>query len=80
MASDGGSNQPTSTDFQSLYNNTLKTILWSHVSHVEMVDKGDASGGNVKWKCMYCNHVATISYTRAKAHLLKISSQGICLS
>uniref|UniRef100_A0A0A9DIX2 Uncharacterized protein n=1 Tax=Arundo donax TaxID=35708 RepID=A0A0A9DIX2_ARUDO len=33
------------TGFESLDDNTMKTILWSHI---EMVDKGDAGRGNVK--------------------------------
>jgi len=53
----------------------LKTIMWSHV---EILDRGDAAGGNVKWRCKYCSHTATSSYSRVKAHLLKISNQGIC--
>jgi len=52
----------------------LKTILWSHV---EILHRGDAAGGNVKCNCKFCSQVSTSSYSRVKAHLLKISNQGI---
>lgn len=52
----------------------LKTILWSHV---EILNSGEASGGNVKWRCKYCSQESTSGYSRVKAHLLKISNQGI---
>ena len=73
MASGGSSSTPSSQAAESSEVD-LKTILWSHV---EILHRGDAAGGNVKWKCKFCSQVSTSSYSRVKAHLLKISNQGI---
>lgn len=55
-------------------NNRFKPPLWNHV---DVVDKGGQGGGNVKWICKYCKYVGTSSYSRVKAHLLKITNGGI---
>jgi len=75
MASGGSSSTPSSQAAESSEVD-LKTILWSHV---EILDRGDATGGNVKWRCKFCSQISTSSYSRVKAHLLKISNQGIGL-
>ena len=35
------------------------------------------SGGNIHFKCNYCGRVFLGSYSRVKAHLLKITNKGI---
>ena len=35
------------------------------------------SGGNTQFKCNYCGGMFLGSYSRVKAHLLKISNKGI---
>ena len=46
-----------------------KAPLWSHVTILEK----QGGGGNAKWRCNFCDHVATSSYSRVQAHLLKQS-------
>lgn len=50
------------------------TPLWSHV---EVLPSLTGGGGNRKWRCKYCNKIVTSSYSKVKAHLLKISNQGV---
>lgn len=53
----------------------LGTVLF------EILNRGEASGGNVEWRCKYCSQEPTILVgcyncnSRVKAHLLKISNQ-----
>ena len=47
----------------------LKAPLWRHVTVLEK----QSGGGNVKWKCNFCGHIAISSYSRVQAHLLKLS-------
>lgn len=47
--------------------------LWGYVSKLDKVE----GGGNCSFKCNFCNMTFTGSYSRVKAHLLKISGQGI---
>ncbi|KAG4133623.1 hypothetical protein ERO13_D08G105850v2 [Gossypium hirsutum] len=49
------------------------TPLWKHVELIEEAK----FGGNKKFCCRYCGAVKTGSYTKVKAHLLKIANQGI---
>lgn len=66
------SNQPTRPNvIQS--NETDEKPLWNHVT-VTFIPK---SGGNRKWICNYCNKRVTGSYSKVKAHLLKISGTGV---
>lgn len=48
--------------------------LWNYVTKFEKINDG---GGNVSWQCNFCNKVAKSSYTRVRAHLLRLPSQGI---
>ncbi|XP_075515270.1 uncharacterized protein LOC142549918 [Primulina tabacum] len=47
--------------------------LWKFVTKIE---KG-AGGGNVTWSCNICTKVCKGSYSRVKAHLLKLKGLGI---
>ncbi|XP_075493408.1 uncharacterized protein LOC142531209 [Primulina tabacum] len=47
--------------------------LWKFVTKIE---KG-ADGGNVTWSCNICTKVCKGSYSRVKAHLLKLKGLGI---
>ncbi|TYI14315.1 hypothetical protein ES332_A08G113000v1 [Gossypium tomentosum] len=49
------------------------TLLWKQVELIE----GAKFGGNKKFCCQYCGAVRAGSYTKVKAHLLKIANQGI---
>nr|XP_017250874.1 PREDICTED: uncharacterized protein LOC108221512 [Daucus carota subsp. sativus] len=48
--------------------------LWLHV---EVLDAPIGGGGNRKWRCRYCNKIVTGSYSKVRAHLLKISNMGV---
>lgn len=47
--------------------------LWNHVTVVQ----NPGSGGNRKWTCNYCDKKVTGSYSKVKAHLLKIPGHGV---
>ena len=48
--------------------------LWNHVT---VVSTPKAGGGNRVWSCNYCNKKVTSSYSKVKAHLLKIPNQWV---
>ncbi|KAF3776852.1 hypothetical protein EJ110_NYTH47076 [Nymphaea thermarum] len=48
--------------------------LWSYVN---LMGKPPGGGGNAFFKCNFCEGQFNGSYTRVKAHLLKISQKGI---
>ncbi|XP_030477544.2 uncharacterized protein LOC115694594 [Syzygium oleosum] len=48
--------------------------LWRYVT--KLAARSDA-GGNLSWKCNFCEKDFTSSYTRVRAHLLMISGKGI---
>ncbi|XP_075645144.1 uncharacterized protein LOC142616155 [Castanea sativa] len=48
--------------------------LWKYVTKLE---KAAAGGGNVTFRCNYCEKTFKGSYSRVKAHLLKLSNCGI---
>ena len=48
--------------------------LWKYVTKLE---KASVGGGNVAFKCNYCEKTFKGSYSRVKAHLLKLSNFGI---
>lgn len=50
------------------------SVLWRFVTKME---KFDGKGGNLKWKCNFCHVIKSGSYTRVRAHLLKIEGEGI---
>ncbi|KMT08139.1 hypothetical protein BVRB_6g143860 [Beta vulgaris subsp. vulgaris] len=47
--------------------------LWNHVTVVQNL----GSGGNRKWTCNYCNKMVIGSYSKVKAHLLKLPGHGV---
>ncbi|XP_030963547.1 uncharacterized protein LOC115984664 [Quercus lobata] len=49
-------------------------LLWKYVTRLEKVSVG---GGNVSFKCNYCEKTFKGSYSRVKAHLLKLPKFGI---
>ena len=52
--------------------------LWQYVIKVERPPGSTVkSGGNTHFKCNYCGGVFLGSYSRVKAHLLKIPNKGI---
>ncbi|KAG5556909.1 hypothetical protein RHGRI_007221 [Rhododendron griersonianum] len=50
------------------------SVLWQFVTKL---DKFGGKGGNFKWKCNYCGVTKNGSYTRVKAHLLKVTGEGV---
>ncbi|KAK9987745.1 hypothetical protein SO802_027984 [Lithocarpus litseifolius] len=52
--------------------------LWQYVTKIEKPpSSATKSGGNTYFKCNYCGKVYLGSYSRVKAHLLKIVNKGI---
>ena len=52
--------------------------LWKYVTKLEkLAHSTSKSGGNTHFRCNYCNGTFMGSYSRVKAHLLKISGHGI---
>jgi hypothetical protein len=48
--------------------------LWTYVTRIE---KSSGGGGNMSFKCNYCQEIYKGSYSRVKAHLLRIPNVGI---
>nr|KYP56762.1 hypothetical protein KK1_003009 [Cajanus cajan] len=48
--------------------------LWCYVS---ILDKSSEGGGNKSWSCNFCQKVYKSSFSRVKAHLLRIYGTGI---
>ena len=42
--------------------------LWTYVTEIE---KSSGGGGNMSFKCNYCQEIYKGSYSRAKTHLLR---------
>ena len=53
---------------------TTAAPLWKYVTKLE---KASVGGGNVVFRCNYCEKTFKGSYSRVKAHLLKLSKFGI---
>ena len=52
--------------------------LWQYVTKLEKPPSSTSkSSGNTQFKCNYCGGIFLGSYSRIKAHLLKISNKGI---
>ncbi|XP_066163182.1 uncharacterized protein [Oryza sativa Japonica Group] len=49
--------------------------LWRYVELMEKTGKGQ--GGNVRFRCRLCGNIMHGSYSRVKAHLLKVGSNGV---
>ena len=55
-----------------------ESSLWQNVNKVEKPPGTTIKlGGNTHFKCNYYGGVFLVSYSRVKAHLLKISNKGI---
>uniref|UniRef100_A0A2N9ETS1 BED-type domain-containing protein n=1 Tax=Fagus sylvatica TaxID=28930 RepID=A0A2N9ETS1_FAGSY len=48
--------------------------LWAYVTKIE---KSSGGGGNMSFKCNYCQKIYKGSYSRVKTHLLRIANVGI---
>ena len=53
---------------------TAAAPLWKYVTKLE---KASVGGGNVAFRCNYCEKTFKGSYSRVKVHLLKLSKFGI---
>ncbi|XP_057989097.1 uncharacterized protein LOC110643499 [Hevea brasiliensis] len=49
--------------------------LWRYVTKLEKTGEG---GGNCKWICNFCGQEKQGTYTRVRAHLLKITGIDVC--
>lgn len=48
--------------------------LWKYVTKHHKLSDG---GGNFSWQCNFCHAMKKSSYTRVRAHVLKIKGQGV---
>ena len=48
--------------------------LWNHV---KVLSTGASGGGNRVWSCNYCCKKVTGSYSKVKAHLLRLPNHGV---
>ncbi|ONM32516.1 hAT transposon superfamily protein [Zea mays] len=64
-----------STDASSSEDEDEKKPLWRYAEILERT--GTGFGGNVRIRCTLCNHVWNGSYSRVKAHMLKIPGFGV---
>ena len=60
----------TETESEKSLAETVATPLWKYVTKLE---KASVGGGNVAFRCNYCEKTFKGSYSRMKAHLLKLS-------
>ncbi|WOL17402.1 hypothetical protein Cni_G26194 [Canna indica] len=49
-------------------------LLWKYITKG---DKTSGGGGNVRWQCNFCHERKQGTYTRVRAHLLKLPNKGI---
>ncbi|CAA0840437.1 Unknown protein [Striga hermonthica] len=52
------------------------TPLWNHVKVINLASGG---GGNRVWSCNYCHKKVTGSYSKVKAHLLRLPGSGVTI-
>ncbi|XP_061356551.1 uncharacterized protein LOC133300978 [Gastrolobium bilobum] len=73
-ASASASNSATAATSASDANELLDKPLWKYVTRIDAIVEG---GGNLSWMCNFCKKDYKSSYTRVRAHLLKLSGKGI---
>ena len=56
---------------------STETVAAPLCKYVTKLEKASVGGGNVAFKCNYCEKTFKGSYSRDKAHLLKLSKFGI---
>ena len=64
----------TETESEKSSTETAAAPLWKYVTKLE---KARVGGGNLVFRCNYCEKTFKGSYLRVKAHLLKLSKFGI---
>ena len=64
----------TETENEKSSAETAAAPLWKYVTKLE---KASVGGGNVAFRCNYCEKTFKGSYSRVKAYLLKLSKFGI---
>jgi hypothetical protein len=72
----GAGAQGTSSDPIDVESMDPKCPLWRHVNKIK---GSNPFGGNAKSECKFCEKVITVSYTRVRAHLLKIPNCGVSI-
>ncbi|XP_061352629.1 uncharacterized protein LOC133297483 [Gastrolobium bilobum] len=77
-ASASASNSATAATGASDVNELLDKPLWKYVTKIDAIVEG---GGNLSWMYNFCKKDFKSSYTRVRAHLLKLSGKeiGKCL-
>jgi hypothetical protein len=73
---DGVGAQGTSSDPIDVESMDPKCPIWRHVNKIK---GSNPFGGNTKSECKFCEKVITGSYTRVRAHLLKIPNCGVSI-
>jgi phage FluMu protein Com len=68
--------QGTSSDPIDVESIDIKCPLWRHVNKIKGSNPFE---GNAKSECKFCEKVITVSYTRVRAHLLKIPNYGVSI-
>ena len=72
MASQGGSS--SSVNIPEIREENESKPLWNYVTRLDKTARG---GGNWEFQCKFCNAIFKGSYTRVKAHLMKLTGKGI---
>ncbi|GFY81043.1 hypothetical protein Acr_01g0008520 [Actinidia rufa] len=72
MASQGGSS--SSVNIPEIREENENKPLWNYVTRLDKTARG---GGNWEFQCKFCNGIFKGSYTRVKAHLMKLTGKGI---
>lgn len=64
---------PITSDNTSI-DDEISKPLWKYVTKYDRINEG---GGNISWQCNFCHQQKNSSYTKVRAHLLKLSGFGI---
>jgi hypothetical protein len=67
----------TDVDLEETEVNNLKFPLWKHVTKFVPPKSSNARGGNTRFRCHFCENDYLGSYSRVRAHLLKIKNEGV---
>jgi hypothetical protein len=69
----------TDVDLEATEVNNPKFPLWKHVTKFVPPKSSNARGGNTRFRCHFCENDYLGSYSRVRAHLLKIKNEGVAV-
>ena len=69
----------TDVDLEETEVNNPKFPLWKHVTKFVPPKSSNARGGNTRFRCHFCENEYLGSYSRVRAHLLKIKNEGVAV-